>query len=97
MPPVVKTSSLKEHGLDDLWKAILKYQKYLSETGEWHDQRQKQAKYWMWKQFGRMIQVKMREDPRLRGKANELEQNMLEGLLTPRVAAQILQDEIFGS
>jgi LAO/AO transport system kinase len=97
MPPVVKTSSVTELGLEDLWKTILQYQKHLLETGEWHDQRQKQAKYWMWKQFGRMIQVKMREDPRLREQADQLEQKILQGLLTPRVAAQILQDELFDS
>jgi LAO/AO transport system kinase len=97
MPPVIKTSSVTELGLDDLWKTILEYQNHLLETGEWHDQRQKQAKYWMWKQFGRMIQIKMREDPRLRERAYQLEQKMLQGLLTPRVAAQILQDELFDS
>jgi len=95
MPPVVKTSSITERGLDDLWKTILQYQKHLLETGEWHDHRQQQAKYWMWKQFSRMMQVKMMKDSRLKGKANQLEQKMLQGLLTPRVAAQILQDEIF--
>jgi len=95
MPPVVKTSSITERGLDDLWKAILQYQKHLLETGEWHDHRQKQAKYWMWKQFSRMMQVKMMKDSRLKGKANQLERKMLQGLLTPRVAAQILHDELF--
>jgi len=95
MTPVVKTSSITERGLDDLWKTILQYQKHLLETGEWHNRRQKQAKYWMWKQFSRMIKIKMGEDPRLRRKAHQLEQKMLQGLLTPRVAAQTLQDEMF--
>ena len=97
MPPVVKTSSVKEHGLDDLWKTILDYQNHLLETGKWHIQRQEQAKYWMWQQFSRMIQVKIRGDLRLREKANQLEQRMLQGSLTPRVAAQILQNEMFDS
>lgn len=97
MPPVVKTSSINEEGLDNLWKGILSYQSHLLETGEWEHQRQKQAKYWMWKQFSRMIQVKIRGDLGLRAKANHLEEKLLEGSLTPRVAAQLLQDEMFES
>ena len=97
MPPVVKTSSVNEEGLDNLWKNILSYQNHLLETGEWEKQRQKQAKYWMWKQFSRMIQVKINGDLTLREKANHLEEKLLEGSLTPRVAAQLLQDEIFES
>ncbi len=97
MPPVVKTSSVNEEGLDKLWKNILSYQNHLLETGEWEKQRQKQAKYWMWKQFSRMIQVKIKGDLTLREKANHLEEKLLEGSLTPRVAAQLLQDEIFES
>lgn len=95
MPVVVKTSSIEERGLDELWKIILQCQQHLLETGQFHNQRQKQAKYWMWKQFSRMVQVKMREDPRLREQANHLEHKMLQGLLTPRVAAELLQEEIF--
>lgn len=97
MPPVVKTSSITEQGLDNLWNSILDYQNHLLETGDWHRHRQQQAKYWMWKQFSRMIQMKIREDTHLKAKANQLEQKMLQGSLTPRVAAQILQDEMFGS
>ena len=61
MPPVVKTSSITEQGLDNLWNSILDYQNHLLETGDWHRHRQQQAKYWMWKQFSRMIQMKIRD------------------------------------
>jgi len=97
MPPVVSTSSVTERGLDDLWQTILRYQQHLLQTGNWEDQRRKQAKYWMWKQFSRMMQAKMQEDTGLREKANQLERKMLDGLLTPRVSAQILMDELLES
>eukprot|EP00536_Pseudo-nitzschia_multiseries_P012547 jgi/Psemu1/208984/e_gw1.485.73.1 len=97
MPPVVRTSSVTERGLDELWEAVLRYQEHLLTTGKWEVRRRKQAKYWMWKQFGRMMQVRMREDSRLRERANQLERDMLDGLLTPRVSAQVLLDELFES
>lgn len=95
MPPVVKTSSVTELGLDNLWHAILRYQDHLVQSREWEEQRRRQAKYWMWKQFSRSMQMKMQEDPVLREKANQLERKMLDGFLTPRVAAEILMDEVF--
>jgi LAO/AO transport system kinase len=95
VPPVLLTSSVSKRGLDDLWKEILRYQDYLKETGKWEKQRQRQAKYWMWKQFTRMMQIRMKQDPQLAATAGRLESQMLEGRLTPRVAAQELLDGFF--
>lgn len=94
-PPVILTSSVSERGLDDLWQAILRYKQHLLDTEKWDSRRRKQSQYWMWKQFTRMMQSKMQQDPRLREKAKQLEREMLDGLLTPRVAAQELLDGIF--
>lgn len=94
-PPVVKTSSFTGDGLDDLWRAILRYRKHLLDTGQWDDQRRNQSSYWMWKQFNRMMQARLQEDPDLRERAKQLEHEMLDGLLTPRVAAQRLLDDVF--
>ena len=96
IPPVVKTSSITQCGLDDLWQSILKYEQHLLKTGDWHIQRQKQAKYWMWKHFSCQIQNKLREEAKFDAKAQILEQHVLQGLLTPRVAAQKLKDYFFG-
>lgn len=95
VPPVVLTSSVNQRGLDDLWKEIIRYKDYLIETGRFEDRRQQQAKYWMWKQFTRMMQVRMQDDPELAARAERLEEQMLMGLLTPRVAAQELLDGVF--
>jgi LAO/AO transport system kinase len=97
VPPVLLTSSVTKRGLDDLWNAILDYQDYLLKTGKWEKHRHSQAKYWMWKQFTRMMQMKMQQDPKLAETANRLETHMLGGYLTPRVAAQALLDEFFAS
>jgi LAO/AO transport system kinase len=94
-PPVLLTSAITLRGLDDLWKAILDYRTYLLKSGTWDKKRHRQAKYWMWKQFTRMMQVKMQQDPQLASMARHLESQLLNGYLTPRVAAQELLDGFF--
>ena len=94
-PPVILTSSVTQRGLDTLWESIQKYRGYLVSNGLFEERRQNQSKYWMWKQFTRMMQVRMQEDPILATRAQRLEGQMLSGLLTPRVAAQELLDKVF--
>jgi LAO/AO transport system kinase len=94
-PPVLLTSSITLRGLDDLWKAILDYRTYLLESGTWEKKRHRQAKYWMWRQFTRMMQVEMQQDPQLATMARNLESQLMNGYLTPRVAAQELLDGFF--
>jgi LAO/AO transport system kinase len=94
-PPVLLTSSVTLRGLDDLWEAIQNYKEFLLTTNRWSAKRQRQAKYWMWKQFTRMMQARMQQDPRLATMAKELETQLVNGCVTPRVAAQQLLDGFF--
>jgi LAO/AO transport system kinase len=94
-PRVLLTSAVKQEGLDKLWEAIQDYREHLTTTGKWEERRQKQAKYWMWKQFTRMMQYRILQDPELAQHAQELESELLQGHLTPRVAAQELLDGVF--
>jgi LAO/AO transport system kinase len=94
-PRILLTSSVTKDGLDTLWQSIKDYKEHLKKSGVWQKKRTKQAKYWMWKQFTRMMQHRMQQDPELAEQANLLESEMLKGHLTPRVAAQELLDGIF--
>jgi len=94
-PRVLLTSSYTKDGLDQLWQSIQDYRNHLEKSGKWQAKRQKQAKYWMWKQFTRMMQQRMQDDPILAEQANLLESELLLGHLTPRVAAQELLDSLF--
>lgn len=94
-PRVLLTSSVTKDGLDKLWESIQAYKDHLIKSGGWELKRQKQAKYWMWKQFTRMMQHRMQQDPILAEQANLLESELLKGHLTPRVAAQELLDGVF--
>jgi LAO/AO transport system kinase len=94
-PPVLLTSAKTREGLDELWTAIQDYREHLVTTGTFERRRQEQAKYWMWKQFTRMMQDRMRQDPKLAEAARQLESKVLQGHLTPRVAAQELLEDVF--
>lgn len=94
-PRVLLTSSVEQNGLGELWKSIQDYQEHLVSTGKFEARRQKQAKYWMWKQLTRMMQDCILQDHELAQEALELESKMLMGRLTPRVAAQELLDGVF--
>ena len=96
-PRVLLTSSAQKEGFDELWQAIQDYREHLKTTGKWEVRRQKQKSYWMWKQFTRMMQDRILENPDLAQHAKELESELLQGNLTPRVAAQGLLDELFSA
>lgn len=96
-PPVVMTSAVAKDGLEDLWQSIQDYEAFLMENDRWEKMRQRQSKYWMWKQFTRLMQDYMKSDPELGDKAQRLETELLHGGLTPRVAAQDLLEGVFGS
>lgn len=95
-PRVLLTSSVTKEGLDKLWQSILDFKSYLVASGTWEERRRKQATYWMWKQFTRMMQTRMQEDPELSQQAKVLETQLFQGRVTPRVAAQELLDGLFG-
>ena len=94
-PPVLLTSSVTNDGLQDLWESIQNFHHFMTQSGKLEKKRQNQAKYWMWKQFTRMMQTKLQDDPNLSQKATLLETQLLEGNITPRVAAQQLLDDVF--
>ena len=95
-PRVLLTSAVTKDGLDELWQGIQDYRRHLIESGQWEKKRRQQARYWMWKQFTGMMQTRMKQDPKLRQQADLLEAKLLQGHLTPRVAAQELLDGLFG-
>ncbi|KAL3933769.1 MAG: hypothetical protein SGARI_003633, partial [Bacillariaceae sp.] len=78
-PPVLLTSAVTLRGLDELWGAIQDYKNFLLETDTLTKKRHRQAKYWMWKQFTRMMQARMQQDPDLATMAKELESQLLNG------------------
>ena len=97
-PPVLMTSSKTGIGMEAIWKQVCKYRNYLIQTGLLQRQRQRQAKYWMWKHFQMLVQQHTRNDPRISESSRQLELALRHHQVTPRVAAtQLLQTLLEGS
>jgi LAO/AO transport system kinase len=93
-PPVILTSAVTGDGIDKVWKEICKFRSAMIETNELQRKRQRQAKYWMWKNLQNLITAKTKEDAQLQKAAHDMELALLDGTITPRVAAAELLDSL---
>ncbi|CAB9501229.1 aciduria type A homolog, mitochondrial [Seminavis robusta] len=93
-PPVLLASSYDNTGMDDVWGEICRFRNLMMESGKLQEKRQKQTKYWMWKNLQNLILEQTRTDHVLRQKAETLERDLREGKTTPRVAATELLDSL---
>lgn len=87
VPPVMCVSSREGYGLDRLWSEICRFRQIMTESGELELKRQKQSRYWLWKNVQSLIAEQTQNDTNLKAKAKELEVSLDEGKITPRVAA----------
>jgi LAO/AO transport system kinase len=93
-PKVMLASSVTGDGLPELWTELCKFRSQRMETGKLEEQRKVQAKYWMWKHLHTLVLRKMKHDAVLKCRADELNQKLAAGRMTPRVAAQALLDSL---
>lgn len=93
-PPVIMTSAVTGDGMERIWNEICRFRTTMIETNELKRKRQRQAKYWMWKNLQNLITAKTKEDPNLQQAAREMELALLDGTITPRVAAAELLESL---
>jgi LAO/AO transport system kinase len=94
--PVVTCSAIEETGLDDVWAQIIKHQDALSDSGELEARRRQQQVGWMWATVRGAVLERLRTDPAVTALAPHVEKEVLDGTLTPSLAASRLL-EAFGS
>ena len=88
--PVVTCSALEETGLDDLWAQVLKHQDALRDSGEFQIRRRQQQVGWMWATVRGALLERLRTDPAVTALAPSVEKEVLDGTLTPSLAASKL-------
>ena len=96
-PQVLTCSALQNQGLEELWACVLNYQTALQASGEWEQQRQSQAKNWMWTLIEDELLDRFRTHPLIQKMLLPLEQSVAQGRHPPSVAAQKLLDAWFAS
>ncbi|MFD0744859.1 methylmalonyl Co-A mutase-associated GTPase MeaB [Phytohabitans flavus] len=86
-PPVVTCSALDGTGLDDVWQHLVRHQDTLAASGELDRRRRSQQIDWIWATVRRNLLDRLRTDPAVSALSPRIEREVLDGSLTPAVAA----------
>ena len=89
---VQSISSLKNQGIDEVWKTVEEYRKALSGSGEIESRRAAQSRAWMWNETTGALLTELKENPSVKSLVKELEHDVMEGRTTPTIAARKLID-----
>src|SRR6202140_4319292 len=87
-PPVLTYSALAGTGIDALWQKILDHRTAMNTSGEFAERRRQQQVKWMWSMLERRMMGRLRSDPSIRAKVKKTETEVVDGRITPAVAAE---------
>jgi GTPase len=87
VPPVVTCSALKDTGLDVLWDKIVEHHDLLTASGDLAAKRSGQMLRWMWTLVEDRLISALRADRNIASLVGRLEADILNGKLTPSIAA----------
>ncbi|MEU1888556.1 methylmalonyl Co-A mutase-associated GTPase MeaB [Micromonospora rifamycinica] len=89
-PPVVTCSALQETGLDDVWGQLTRHHDSMAASGELAERRRRQQIGWVWAMVRAELLDRLRSHPRVRALTPDVERQVVNGTLTPALAAQRL-------
>ncbi|QRY64111.1 methylmalonyl Co-A mutase-associated GTPase MeaB [Gordonia sp. PDNC005] len=87
-PPVLTMSAIEKTGVDDFWSSILKHRDVLTEAGQFDRRRATQQVDWMWTMVRESVLHRIESAPDVRAARAEVETGVLDGTLTPTLAAE---------
>jgi LAO/AO transport system kinase len=87
-PPVLTMSAIEKTGVDDFWKSVLKHRDVLTEAGQFARRRATQQVDWMWTMVRESVLHRIESAPDVRAARAEVEAGVLDGTLTPTLAAE---------
>ncbi|XP_077333111.1 methylmalonic aciduria type A protein, mitochondrial isoform X3 [Lithobates pipiens] len=96
-PQVVRISAKTGEGIPELWKKITDFQSTMLESAELLSKRRAQQKVWMWNVIQENVLLHFRNHPAVKDKLPLLEGQVLTGVLSPSLAADILLKAFFES
>jgi LAO/AO transport system kinase len=92
VPPVVTCSALKDIGLDALWEKVVEHREELTASGALTAKRNGQMLRWMWTMVEDRLMTALRGDRAVGSAIKKLEAEVLQGRLTPSIAADRILD-----
>ncbi|PIO14400.1 hypothetical protein AB205_0194020 [Aquarana catesbeiana] len=96
-PQVVRISAKTGEGIPELWKKITDFQSTMLESAELLSKRRAQQKVWMWNVIQENVLLHFKNHPAVKDKLPLLEGQVLTGVLSPSLAADILLKAFFES
>ena len=96
-PKVTTCSALTEKGIDSIWDLIKEYIELTKENGYFQDQRNRQAKHWMYDSISNQLKDRFYSNKAVQSRQKEIEQKVLSGEMSSFKAAQKLLNLYFKS
>ncbi|BBZ14016.1 methylmalonyl Co-A mutase-associated GTPase MeaB [Mycobacterium branderi] len=87
-PPVLTMSALEGTGLGELWDTVERHRRVLTDAGEFEKRRRAQQVDWTWQMVRDTVLERVLSNPAVRKIRAEVERQVIEGELTPAMAAQ---------
>jgi LAO/AO transport system kinase len=88
--PVESCSAIEGSDTPGVWDIVQRYRKALSDAGELEEKRAVQAKSWMWSEVRDALVDELKDDPDVKARVKQLEEEVTGGRVSPTVAAQEL-------
>jgi LAO/AO transport system kinase len=95
-PPVLTLSALEGDGLPEVWDTVLKHRDVLTAAGVFDARRRAQQVDWTWSMVRDSVLDRVLTHPAVRRMRAEIERQVLDGELTPALAAQRILDAADG-
>lgn len=93
-PPVLTISGLAGTGLDTLWTTIGEHRAAMRASGEFHARRRRQQVRWMWTMLEERLLARLRSDPAVAARIEELEREVGAGRMAPAAAVEDIAERL---
>jgi LAO/AO transport system kinase len=92
IPQVEMCSALTNYNIDKVWNIVENYQQKMISTGYLETNRQQQSRYWLNERIVELLKTSFFGNPKIKDELKMLEKKVLEGVLSPFLAAEQLVD-----
>ena len=94
-PKVLRCSALYQEKIDKVWGAVEQYREKMLESGEFEEKRKRQNQNWMLRQFHEQVLRAAEKNPDLQNLMGDIDSALIDGMVTPRRAANELVKTFF--